>query len=56
LSEEQIQDAADSAWLEWHEAAGFDASDDDDYIPAVSPLWRRAFSAGAKWMEAKGEK
>jgi len=56
LSEKEIHDAADSAWLEWHEAAGFDTSDDDDYIPAVSLLWRRAFLAGARWMQARGEK
>ena len=40
---------AQKAWHDWHESAGFDPDDDDDYIPEMPPLWRIAFSAGVQW-------
>ena len=54
MSEKDILNAAEQAWLKWHEDTGFDTDDDDDYIPTMSPLWRIAFTAGAEW-QAKGE-
>lgn len=45
-----IIDAARDAWLDWHHDW------DEDMIPMMSIQWQRAFVAGAKWMQAKGEK
>ena len=46
---ENMTSPAQKAWHDWHESAGFDPDDDDDYIPEMPPLWRIAFSAGAQW-------
>ena len=51
---DEIALAAEAAWNRWHEDAGFMV--DDDYIPAVSPVWGAAFVAGVEWAKAKGEK
>jgi hypothetical protein len=55
LSEkDEMTSAAAAAWEEWHASVGFD---DDEYTPAMPPLWRVAFAHGVTWAtEAKGEK
>ena len=52
---DETTNAAERAWDSWHNSIGAVYEDDDD-IPAMSPLWRIAFTAGAAWEKAKGEK
>ena len=55
VREGERYEAALAAWEEWHESAGFDPDDDDDYIPEMSVQWWIAFSAGVRWAKLKVE-
>ena len=43
--ESEQREAAQKAWDEWHDLAGFV----DDDVPMMPPLWEVAFAWGVRW-------